>query len=134
MPRPTAFAKENCTFPVRLGAQGWQRAKLLGRYDAAVRHLVRTPKGSILWDLRYGTLFEKYRTQPYNQDDAAILLQDLAEGFKRYLSDLILLGLDASSVPDDEERIVWEVSWELRGAAMLLPGESAKSQVTQVAF
>ena len=125
------YTKQNCTWPVRTGSKGWQREKLAKRFEAAVKHLVRTPKGSLYMDPEYGTELYKLRTQTVSDDEVGVQRPFLAQQFARYLPDLILTDLQIS-MDHEHEKLTISVYWIIRGAERAMHGDLADPKKTTV--
>jgi hypothetical protein len=138
MPSPTtsvAYSKQNCLWPLRNAGKGWVRSTLVERFDSAVWHLVRTPRGSLLVDMLYGTDFEKLRTQGMPTTVMVEIVQgQISEGFSRYIPDLLLNFVQVDPDPSDDEHTIVSVSWAIQGAVQDQHGELAQPKTTAVNF
>lgn len=113
-------------------SRGWELLVLALRFEAAVRHFIRTPKGSLWRDLNYGTTVYLLRTQGMVPDDEKpMLFEDIQRGFSRYLPDLRLHELSVIADQENERRGV-AVVWTIRGAPGRTHGELGKRRKTEV--
>ena len=95
---------------------GWVTGTLAERMSAALRHLVRTPLGSIIWAPDYGTEFHLLRTQIVSPEDEMIHVGKLQSAAGRYIPDMTLLGLKLQGHPN-EEKLDVIVTWAVTDAS-----------------
>ena len=107
--------KANCIWPVQRGPAGWVRKTLATRLEAAIRHLMLTPRGSLTVDPHYGTSIYKLRTQPVSDEKAQLIKAEMADALARYAPDVVLHSLDVEVVPG-EQRLKVTAVWTLRQA------------------
>jgi phage baseplate assembly protein W len=106
----SANKKRNASWPLRRGAKGWNRVALGERYSAALRHLLRTKHGALLWAPTYGVRIEFLRTQGLNMEHVGFVETEIKQAIATWIPDMHTLGIDITSNPDDERldiTIVW---------------------------
>lgn len=116
MPVSSPARKRNALWPLRRGSKGWRTGTIAERYAAALRHLVRTPKGSIVTAPDFGTEIHLLRTQGISGDDEALQAAELQEAISRYIPDITLLGVGLEAHPGTEELDV-NISWGIIDAS-----------------
>lgn len=126
-----AYHKTNCLWPLRASGSGWITAMLLERFDAAVYHFVRTPRGSLYSDPEYGTDLYQLRTQQIGQEETQIQRATMGGGFARYLPDLMLLQLELEQ-DGENEALTARIIWKIKSAVDTMHGNLAKPQQTLV--
>lgn len=115
--------KRNVLWPIRRGPKGWLTGTMIERYRSAVRHLLRTPRGSIIWAPTFGTRLEQYRTQVISEEDQTLLAGEIAQSFEIWIPDIRLTDLsfgenNAGDDPDSEELFV-NVTWGIPNASAM---------------
>jgi hypothetical protein len=127
----TPYHKKNVVVPVRRSGGKWVRKVLAERYEGAVYHFLRTPKGSLLVDPDYGTTFYQKRGQVVTSDDLEVWKVEVAMGFTKYLPDLLVSDLSVDMDHADEELTI-TVTWVIRGATDAMHGKLAGPKKTTV--
>jgi hypothetical protein len=126
------YFKRNCGWPVRVVSNGWDLLHLALRYEAAVKHFIRTPKGSLWRDLHYGTSVYKLRAQDMDVEaERPVIFHEVQQGFSRYLPDLSVHELSIIADHEDERRGI-AVVWTIRGANRQSHGELGQPRKTEV--
>lgn len=131
-----AFNKMNCTWPLTDSGHGWQRAALVDRIEAALMHLLRTPRGSIIHDLDYGTDYYRLKNQgiSLNYDDpSTIPFHELAKNqIAKYVPDIVVTELTFVPSTQDPEAFKLSVRWQIPAPATGRAKEFATPRTTTV--
>ncbi|MBM4370148.1 MAG: hypothetical protein FJ098_00740 [Deltaproteobacteria bacterium] len=111
--RDTNHLRENCVWPLQRGGAGWTRASLAWRLDAGLKRLVEVPKGALLVDPRFGTIYEECRTQGISQSRADQLQADIEGGARAYLPEVSVQSVEAdmSYRPLESETLRVDIHW-----------------------
>ena len=108
------------------------------RCEAGMRHLMRTQLGTFRADPRYGSPWEKMRTQGFNTavaDEAEALFRSSAA---TYLPDVsvhevrIEQAVNVNEPPPNDTKVTVFVSWTIRGATEAQHGELARKKTSTV--
>ena len=117
------FFKQNLLWPLAMGGAGLVTGTLILRYESAIRHLMLTPRGSLLVDPNYGTTIYKHRTQGITEATSSLIKADLSDAMSVYLPDLLLADVQVSQDPSDDETLLVTAIW-------LINSESARDLIT----
>jgi len=104
--------KRNALWPLQRGPKGWRTGTIAKRYTAAIRHLVRTPLGSLIWAPNFGTRLHIFRTQALTDVDKTLSASEIASAMARWIPDVVLLGVEFDKNPDSETlevTVVWAI-------------------------
>ena len=134
-----AYHKRNLAWPLRWQGGGFVYVTLATRYEAAIRHMLLTPLGSLYYAPDYGTLFYRLRTQsfplkaldPESENKLAVATAHLRQMTAKYIPDIHVH--DAVVDPQDEEqRLRLSCIWTIRGATANMHGDLASQRSTAV--
>ena len=114
-PQGSLLLQSNLAWPVAWTASRHKVVRLWTKVEHAIRHLVRTPKGSLLVDPDYGTLWYRLRTQGITDEDAIIEVEDLRQQMARYIPQAMLVDTEIDFDREQQHLGVW-ISWVLPGA------------------
>lgn len=107
-----ATRKRNVLWPVRRTGKGLATGTMALRYEAALRNLLRVPKGSLIFAPGFGTRVHLLRTQSITPEDLAFFTQDLQSDIAEWIPDIDIITVDFEQNPDDEELkvlVVWGI-------------------------
>lgn len=124
-PQTIPSQKRNALWPLRREGKGWASGSLAPRLEAALRHLIRTPIGSLPWAPLYGTRLDLYRTQSFPSEVYLALREELRSAIATWIPDIRLQALDIEANPDNDVLIV-KIAW---GVPTISPGARSKSQL-----
>jgi phage baseplate assembly protein W len=119
---------------VKQAAGRLMQVTLVERYDAAVRHLLSTPYGSLWYAPDYGSMVYTLRTQGITRGDFSRLAEVLArlrQAAQKYIPDILIVDLLAEMDENDQKLLIKGV-WVIREATPLMHGELASQQTTTV--
>ena len=117
MPIISPTRKRNALWPLQRGPKGWKTGALATRYTSAIRHLLRTPIGSIVWAPVFGTRLHLFRTQAINEEDETLLAGEIGQAVRTWIPDITLLAVEFDSNPDSETLEI-TVSWGVSDASV----------------
>jgi len=104
-----ASQQQNALWPLRWGGKGWTRGVLAARFSSALRCLLLTPLGSLIWAPDFGTTLHLLRTQHVTEEDAELSRVELSMACARWIPDI---RIDAASVDQNPNDFVVTVSVE----------------------
>jgi len=126
-----AYHKQNISWPLVWTGSSFARAMLATRYEAAIRHLLMTPRGSLWYAPDYGSMVSELRTQGMNRDKISMTLAALRQACTRYIPDVQIVDLTVE-IQDDEQKLRIVAIWLIRDATPGLHGELADRKATTV--
>jgi len=108
------YYKRNCTWPLARSQNGWSRVTLVARAEAALHHLMVTPRGSYYADPDYGVSLYKFRTQGISISTQAVIMADIRRAAAKYIPDIAIEYADMLMI-DSDHRLEVTISWSFRG-------------------
>jgi len=131
MASSAAYHKRNLGWPLSRHGSGFRQMTLVARFDAALRHLALTPRGSYYSDSEYGTSLYKLRTQSMSEDLLQAATAEVQRAVATYVPDIVVT--DVQGVRDDDaNKLSVNIFWTIRAASQQLHGELAKQNVSSV--
>ena len=107
--------KRNVLWPLRRRGKGFVTGAMGQRYETAMRVLLLTPRGSMIWEPRFGTRIYELRTQVAGDIEVSRIRTELESAIRTWLPDIALLDLTAGRDPDSEE-LELKVTWGIPNA------------------
>lgn len=129
----TPYHKRNLGWSLSWEGGSFGQRTLVERFESALIHLAKTPKGSYYADPDYGTNVYRLRTQNMNEGLIAAILQDVKLGVSKYVPDIVINDLLAEIDMDAHSLKVW-VKWSVKGADSEMHGDLATERVAFVSL
>jgi len=131
----TAYHKRNLLWQVRRTQYGYARGTLIERYETALRHFVRTSRGSLRCHPNYGSTLYRLRTQGINSNSAQVVKAELQSGISRYIPDISINRISLSMDPRKEQlQLTITINWSVNGATTQMHGELGQPKKLQVSI
>ena len=127
------YHKTNLSWPLIWTGNRLQEVYLATRFEAALRHLMGTKKGSYYSDPDYGSIYYLLRTQGMNETAKAMALTDMETGCRRYIPDIIIMQQQVTLDPIQHAMDV-EVVWNIRGANTQMHGDLGRPKKITVSM
>jgi len=121
----SASQQQNALWPVRRGSKGWTRGTLAARYSSALRCLMNTLRGSLIWAPDFGTTLPLLRTQHVTEEDAELARVELSMACARWIPDIRVMSVTVDQNPNDFTVTVTTV-WDLPSVS---PGSSGSEPI-----
>lgn len=125
------YHKQNMGWPVSWESAGFRRVTLAERFEAAIRHLLMTPLGSLFYAPDYGTNIHLLRTQAMDPEAIGVYQANLVQAASMYIPDIQIVDLTAQ-IQDDDQKLRIAAVWLIRGATASMHGELANPRETAV--
>lgn len=122
-----ATRKRNAIWPMSRTSKGWDTATMAKRYNSALRHLIRTQRGTIIWAPDYGTRLETLRTQGITAELASFIEEDIRGAISLWIPDIRLIGLNLEANPD-EETLEVHIAWGIPNMSGSAVGATSKDR------
>jgi phage baseplate assembly protein W len=130
----SAYAKQNLAWPLLWEGAGFRRVTLATRYEAALRHMLNTPQGSLYYEPDYGSTIYRIRTQGMQRERTghiAAALAHLRSAAAKYIPDIQVVDLTAE-LNEDDQKLRISCVWIIREASLHMHGNLASQQTTTV--
>lgn len=108
----TPLFKKNCAWPLQRAHNGWKRVSQAQRAEAALRHLLRTPRGSYYSRPDYGISLYKYRTQGVPESQQDVILADIRRAAAEEIPDITVHSAEVL-MRDSDHRLEVTCVWTL---------------------
>lgn len=107
---------QNCVWPLQLGGRGWVSMPSPERYAHALRQLLTTVPGELLWAPTYGTHVTLIRTQDMGEDMADILRGEVEQAVAEWIPEISVVGLTVDR-HSEEQKLVIRVGYVVKSNA-----------------
>lgn len=121
-----ANRKRNLLWPLLRVGKGYVSGIMGKRYESALRSLVRTPRGSIVWSPEFGTMVYLLRTQQASEEMLTFVTTDLQGSIGMWIPDIELITVDFDKNPDTE-KVEVQIVWGIPNATSLGAGPPSES-------
>jgi len=108
--------KRNVLWPVSRRGKGLVTGVLAKRYESAIRSLLKTPYGSIIWAPTFGSRMSLIRTQSLTEEIIDNEKGLLHSSITIWIPDIQVLQIDFNRNPGDENLDV-DVAWGIPDAS-----------------
>jgi phage baseplate assembly protein W len=133
MPIVQPAQQQNCLWPLTRVGRGWKRGTLSERYESALRFLLLTPLGSLVWAPFFGTRVHVYRTQNITEQDRDVMKAELEISIARWIPDIVVTAILVDKAPNSD-RMSLTVWWDLPSAQPGAVEAILKNQQTTVEY
>jgi phage baseplate assembly protein W len=115
MPIVQPAQQQNCLWPLTRGGKGWRRGVLDDRFASALRFLLLTPLGALVWAPHFGTRVHLYRTQHVTGQDKDVIAAELEISIAQWIPAIAVTDIVIDQAPDSF-RLSVTVRWMLPSA------------------